>query len=342
MNKENETQIVNVEEVRDAVIIAAEIRMIVGRTREYVLGSAIEVGRRLTEAKELVAHGEWGKWIEDNFEFSQRNANRMMQLFEQYSDSQGTLLGATVNSPTLANLSYSKALELLALPADEREAFAEEVDAEHISIKELREKIRKLEEEKESLGDEYVAVESDYKMTKDQLTETNKKLAAVEAQVRALTAAAENATDEDIQAKIEEALTGARKDLEKAEKAKEAVQKKLDKLQAEQAQAMEEATARAAEEAKAAARAESEKELAAMREKADAAVAAATTAEKRLAASADAEKVRFAVLVENVQTIYQEITRCIGTVREKDEAQADKMKDVALVILEKLKEELQA
>ncbi|MBR3747626.1 MAG: DUF3102 domain-containing protein [Selenomonadaceae bacterium] len=31
----------------------------------------IEVGKRLIQAKSLVAHGEWGEWLKKNFELGQ-------------------------------------------------------------------------------------------------------------------------------------------------------------------------------------------------------------------------------------------------------------------------------
>jgi hypothetical protein len=41
---------------------------------------AIEAGRLLIEAKELVAHGEWAPWLLANVGFSERTARRYMQI----------------------------------------------------------------------------------------------------------------------------------------------------------------------------------------------------------------------------------------------------------------------
>ncbi|WP_268594084.1 DUF3102 domain-containing protein [Paenibacillus alvei] len=64
--------------VRSAEVIAAEIRSIDLKTREIVLRSVIEIGKRLNEAKDLVNHGEWGTWLEANVHYSQSTANNFM------------------------------------------------------------------------------------------------------------------------------------------------------------------------------------------------------------------------------------------------------------------------
>jgi len=41
---------------------------------------AIEAGRLLTEAKAALPHGEWSKWLSDNFDGSARTAREYMKL----------------------------------------------------------------------------------------------------------------------------------------------------------------------------------------------------------------------------------------------------------------------
>lgn len=38
----------------------------------------------LKEAKSLVKHGEWGKWLEESVNYSHRTAGRLIQLYEEY------------------------------------------------------------------------------------------------------------------------------------------------------------------------------------------------------------------------------------------------------------------
>jgi hypothetical protein len=48
------------------------------RPFKILLTNAIEIGRRLKEAKELVPHGEWGKWLEELVSYSQRMADKLI------------------------------------------------------------------------------------------------------------------------------------------------------------------------------------------------------------------------------------------------------------------------
>ncbi|RAR39644.1 DUF3102 domain-containing protein [Paenibacillus sp. MDMC362] len=113
--------------LRSPEVIAAEIRSIDQQARQYVLQSAIDIGKKLKEAKELVTHGEWGGWLQDNVNYSQSTANNFMRVSEEYE-----------NSQTLANLSYTQAVALLSIPAEERETFAEENKVEDLSTRELQ------------------------------------------------------------------------------------------------------------------------------------------------------------------------------------------------------------
>ncbi|MBY0054114.1 DUF3102 domain-containing protein [Brevibacillus agri] len=118
--------------VRSAEVIAAEIRSIDTQTREIVLRSAIEIGKRLTEAKALVAHGEWGDWLDANVHYSQSTANNFMRIAEEYGS----------NFQAIENLSYTKALALLGVPAEEREQFTKEHDVENMSARELQQAVK--------------------------------------------------------------------------------------------------------------------------------------------------------------------------------------------------------
>ena len=132
---ENQVQAMNsAAPAREIGVITNDIQYYWRLGQQTTFTCVIEIGRRLCEAKDLVKHGEWGKWIETNFEFSQQSANRFMQLFQEY--------GEISNSSPVRNLSYSKALQLLALPSDEREEFAQEVKADEISRSELEDLIK--------------------------------------------------------------------------------------------------------------------------------------------------------------------------------------------------------
>lgn len=135
---------------REIGVITEEIREICRQARNMALMYAIEIGRRLIEAKSALDHGQWGEWLKNEVEFSQSSANNFMRLYEEYGSAQISIFGAGANSQTIANLPYSKALQLLSLPADERESFAEEEDVEHMSVRELQTAIRERNEALES------------------------------------------------------------------------------------------------------------------------------------------------------------------------------------------------
>ena len=137
--------------VRTPEAVGAEIRNLTSAARYLNVYYAVEIGRRLTEAKELVAHGEWLNWLKTETEFSQPTASRFMRVYAEYGADQGNLFGAETKYSSLNNLSVSNALRLLAVPEEEREGFALEVDAEHLSAKELEEAIRERDEAKKAL-----------------------------------------------------------------------------------------------------------------------------------------------------------------------------------------------
>ena len=133
---------------RDIAVITKEINDICRQAQATALMYAVEIGRRLCEAKSLLPYGQWGTWLSDEVKFSQSSANNFMRLFNEYGSAQISIFGASVDSQTLGKLPYSKALQLLAIPSDERETFAEEVDAENISTRELAAAIKEKEEAK--------------------------------------------------------------------------------------------------------------------------------------------------------------------------------------------------
>ena len=183
---------------RTPEIVAAEIRQIADQTRKMVLNSSIEIGKRLCEAKEMVPHGEWAAWLEKNVDFSQSSANNFMKIYTEYGDIQGELWGASAKSQTFGNLSYSQAVALLAVPAEEREEFVKENHVEDMSTRELQEAIKARDE---ALAVAEKAEKKEKKMQKD-LDFANKKLELEKKQHDTLMKAAEK-NKEDQLAEIE-------------------------------------------------------------------------------------------------------------------------------------------
>lgn len=113
---------------RDIDTITAEINFFKRQAAE----SIYEIGTRLIEAKTQLNHGEWLPWLRSEVEFSEASAQRYMQLAREYGKTR-----------TVRDLGVSKALQLLALPASEREEFiteTHEVNGEEKSVSEMTKK----------------------------------------------------------------------------------------------------------------------------------------------------------------------------------------------------------
>ncbi|EHQ89542.1 Protein of unknown function (DUF3102) [Desulfosporosinus youngiae DSM 17734] len=117
---------------RTTQVIAAEINMIKYQTERICLAAAVEIGRRLTEAKALLEHGEWGKWLEESVDFSQSRANKLMRIFTEYGAGQFF----SSNSDSNPNLNYSQAVLLLGIPKEERAQFILDMDIEGMTKQE--------------------------------------------------------------------------------------------------------------------------------------------------------------------------------------------------------------
>ena len=130
--------------VRSAGIIAGEINFIKRQTASACLNSAVEIGKLLCEAKETVPHGEWGKWLEDNVNYSTSTANNLMKLFNCYGG-QKELSAFDENAMDIFGaLSPSQALVLAALPEEKRVEYVETHDVENESVREMQKQIDEL------------------------------------------------------------------------------------------------------------------------------------------------------------------------------------------------------
>ncbi len=310
--------------VRDIEVITAEIKDLCRQAQTMALMYVVEIGRRLVEAKQALPYGEWGSWLKNEAGFSQSTATNYMRLFEEYGSSQISIFGASVDSQTFANLPYSKALQLLAIPQDEREAFAKEVGAEDISVSQLKEAIkerdRERSEKEDALAREQALAES--------LAEAN--AAAEEARAKAAEADALRSELESKQAEVDAAK-------EKADKFRAALKEAKENPAIPKAE-LEKIRTEAENAAKAKILAESDKELAEAKKKADDAVKAAEAAkkaeadalrrleetEKRLK-TASPEVTAFKALFDTMQETAAKLRGMVEKIRQTDPETADKL-----------------
>lgn len=126
-------EVISVGQTADS--LAVEVRTIVQvaqrQIHQVVASAAMDIGDRLTEAKKLVPHGEWEAYVKERCGLSTRTAQTYMQLAAKREKAQ-----------TFADLPFSKALALLALPDGQAEVFTSEHNPEELSTRELRAQIK--------------------------------------------------------------------------------------------------------------------------------------------------------------------------------------------------------
>lgn len=323
---------------RNLSTVTAEIKDLFARARTVALAFIVEIGRRLQEAKAMMPHGAFGGWLKENFDLSASTAGNYMRLFEEYGSEQLTLFGAISNSQSIGNLPYTKALQLLAVPAEEREDFAREVDAENLSVSELKEAIR-AREAAENETREILRAKNESEARQKELEQAvaHAEIARVAAEQRAARAAE---SEEAVKA-LEEALA---REKERVKKAKDALAKAK-----QNPEIPVETLLRLKTEAEEKARAETEAEIAAKLKEAraeaeaakaerDAALTAAKTAEQaELAARnrvTDLQKeirmanplvAEFRAGFETLQDTATHLRSLIARLRETDADTADKL-----------------
>ena len=132
---------------RTVETVTLEIRTLQRQAQQIMLGYAVEIGRRLEEVKAILPHGQWGEYLKNEVDYSQSTANNFMRIYREYGAAQQSLFGGEAKSQAFANLTYTKALRLLAIPAEEdREQFMAEHDVEGMSNRELDKALKEREE----------------------------------------------------------------------------------------------------------------------------------------------------------------------------------------------------
>ena len=200
---------------RTLPVIASEIHQIERTVFGVAMDGAIQIGLKLQEAKAMIPAGEWVKWLDENLNYSKRQAYNFMEIADNYGDKNSPYF----NLQTSANLSISKALELLRLPKETVESFAEEHDIESETVKSLREEIAKIKAEKEAAERKADTLDHNNDDIRKEMSHLQGKLA-------------ESVTQEEFDQMQEVAqakLQGLTEELNEARAASAEIQAKLDK-----------------------------------------------------------------------------------------------------------------
>lgn len=245
--------------------IADVTRDIRAKTCEF-LRTAIEIGRLLFEAKAMVEPGGWSRYIEEELPFSHSWANNYMKLYKEYGSDQTSLFG---DSQAFMNLRPTQALELLALPAEDRAEFAEVNNVADMSTRQLHQAVQEeLDREKAAHAEtqeELETARAETRQANHDLLNLQQELAALknadnawESQVEKTKALLKDARDKEKQAKLDLSTAqarekAAREELEKAKKNPEIPATLMEQLRKEaEANAAKNAAADAETRAKAA------------------------------------------------------------------------------------------
>lgn len=270
-------------------------------------GDAIlAIGNCLIEAKGILSHGEWLPWLTEQVEFSERAAQRFMRLAKEWT-----------NPTALSDLGATKALTLLALPAEDRDVFlneSHEVGGEEKTVIDMtsRELEIAVRERNEALANAEKAA-AEQKAAEDARDEMARQMDVVKASLEAANEAAVRAKKElaELQSRpIEVAVQVDENAVKEARrKAIEEMQAKLDK----------------AEKAKEKAMADLGRVKSAL-DAANAKLEQAAKAEKRDSIAADEDLTTFRIVFEQVQTEINKLHGVLLKLRGKGrEADAEKL-----------------
>lgn len=344
----SEHVIINVPQERTIEMVTVEIRTLQKQAQQVILGYAIEIGRRLTEAKAMLPHGAWGDWLRDEVEYSKSTANNFMRIFDAYGSSQMSLFGPEAKSQTLGNLPYTKALRLLAIPEDEREEFVETHNVEDMSTRELDRLIKELDTAKAAQAEAEARADRAEKQAAEapaQLETQQKALSDLDAKLKEAQKEAnvQAAKVADAQAKAAKARAEAKAATEKLQQLREnpeIPEGTMAKIKAEAKTAAENA---AAEKLAAKVREAEEKQAAAERaaknaqEDLEKAQREKETLEKKLAL-ANADTILFKAEFERLQ---ESFNRCHGMLMKIEVNSPDivpNLKNAMRTVLESMKE----
>lgn len=329
----------NIITARDIEMVTSDIKYAQRQGARQLLSNMIEIGRLLVEAKSMVPYGEWGKYLQEELDYRQSTANNLMKLYQEYGDNQESFFGSLQNSQAFGNLSYTQALALLALPAEERAEFVEKNDVAEMSTRQLEQAIKerneaiaardenlreyqRLQEENERItagmveaADKLEVLQEAERLAKQEASAAQKKITELQGKLtkakegeRSARAALKEAKEKpEIPETMMESLR-AEVAADAAKKATEDLQKQLDTLTKEKAEA--------------------DRKAADARTKLEA-------AQKALALASPGAAV-FKAMFEQVQQDFKKLGDALEAVKQEDPETGAKLQGAVMKLLEKL------
>lgn len=339
--------------IRDIDTITTEIKTIETQVAKMAIYGCIEIGRRLVEAKEIVGHGGWGKYLAEHVRYSQQWATNLMNLYREYGGAQESLFESFANSKSFGNIDVTKHILLLAVPAEERSEFAEVNDVENLSVQELKAAMRDRDANLQAANEQAARAEKAEaeveKLTASVIQQAD-ALDAKDTEMEHLRTLVKTAEDKQVAAdkkvetlkkKLKAATDGeaqARADLAKAKENPEVPESMMEQLRRE---VEADAAAKATEQVR--------KELAAAQEEADRANKARVAAEEKAAEAqrkiqlANPNLVIFKTHLKEAQDQFNKMIGALMLIAAEDPATAEKLKgNIKEKLLAKLQRDVDA
>lgn len=330
---------------RTPELIAAEINDIKGQTRRMVLYNSIEIGRRLVEAKSMLDHGEWGSWLENSVNYSQRTAENLMRVFEEYGADQITLLTDNAKSQAFANLSYSQAVLLLGVPEEDREAFIEQNDVENMSTRELQQAIKERDKalaDKERAEQDKAAAIAEMEKAREDAQSAEDKIRSLITEKDSIKSQLDDASKkaDENQIKNQKELEKAKKDVEKKESELKKAMDKIKELESKPLEVKPGATPEDIEKIRAETAAQYEKDLAILKTEKEQAEKRAKELEIKMTQNSNAAALRYKVYFETITKDFAEILKALSDIKDTDSETYERYKKATADLISKMFERL--
>lgn len=326
--------------------LTTEISILKQQTAQNI----IEIGKRLIAVKEMLPHGEWGKWLEEKVEFSQEHARRFMKIAKECS-----------NSTSMLNLPPTKVFALLDLPQDQREEFIQNNPVDEMSTRELQQVVKEKQElerklrltkssfesaieARNELREKVSNLEADNRLTDRVLRETQGTVkmlqealqkekehtkAEVDRLVSLLNEARSNGSSDEKVKQLEGELAGVNDSLTKTDEELDAALKKIEDIERQLKEKPIEVSATTTIEK---IPEEVERELAELREKA-----------KELETKASQQgtaTLKFKFYFDSLVKGFSELLNTLAEIREEDPESHDRYKNAVLGLIGKMEERL--
>lgn len=208
---------------------------------------ALEIGKCLTDAKSIIKHGEWTNWLKERVQFSERTAQNYMRIYKETEVNGSPLL----KTQAFADLGYAQVLEILSLPGKMQEEFLTLHDAREMSSREVKKAVAEMKAQNEELTVQLKMMEKEKTTIQNDQKAREKEIETLTAHVMDLEKKQEEAVknqDKDLEKAIALKIKETEKKISSAEKARDDLLVKLDKITEAHKAEIERIKAKAAKE----------------------------------------------------------------------------------------------